>query len=221
VIADLYCNDGRAWPLRDGVVHVWRFSLLERADPMPLSEDERAIAARFATEELRERYITAHAGVRTLLAQYIDPPLAFTRGARGKPQVAGLEHNLSHCDDVALLAVAWDRALGVDVERRDADIDERSVGRIVLAPDEDELEFMNVWCRKEAVLKATGVGLIDDLTSVSVREDHTIVEGTPVWIYDLDIGEDHAAALATTRQFVKSRISCVERSAVIATSAVR
>lgn len=221
MIADLYSNDGRAWPLRDGVVHVWRFSLLGEAAPSTLSDEERAIAARFATQELRDRYIVAHAGVRALLAQYVEPPLAFTRGTRGKPQLAGVEHNLSHCDDVALLAVAWDRALGVDIERRDADIDERSVGRIVLARDEDELDFMSVWCRKEASLKATGVGLLDDLTSVSVREDHTVVEGTPVWIYDLDMGEDHAAALATTRQFVKSRISCVERSAVIATSAVR
>lgn len=220
MIADLYSNDGRAWPLRDGVVHVWRFSLDARADPARLSDDERAVAARFTTQELRDRYVVAHAGVRALLAQYVDA-VQFTRGPRGKPHVAGVEHNLSHCDDVALLAVAWDRALGVDIERRDADIDERSVGRIVLARDEDELDFMTVWCRKEACLKATGVGLIDDLTSVSVREDHTVVEGTAVWIYDLDMGNDHAAALATTRQFVKSRISCVERSAVIATSAVR
>ena len=220
-MADLYSNDGRAWPLRDGVVHVWRFSLVGQADVSMLSDDERAIAARFATQELRDRYVIAHAAVRALLAQYVEPPLVFTRGARGKPQLAGVEHNLSHCDDVALLAVAWDRALGVDIERRDADIDERSVGRIVLARDEDELDFMSVWCRKEACLKATGIGLLDDLTSVSVREDHTVVEGVPVWIYDLDMGEDHVAALATTRQFVKSRISCVERSAVIATSAVR
>ena len=68
MIADLYSNDGRAWPLRDGVVHVWRFSLLERSDPAPLSDDERAIAARFTTNELRDRYITAHTGVRALLA---------------------------------------------------------------------------------------------------------------------------------------------------------
>jgi len=230
VIADLFANDGRAWPLRDGVVHVWRFSLADSADEGALSDDERAIAARFVTRELRDRYVVAHAGVRALLAQYVDPPLAFSpvgdlHGSsprrRGKPRVAGIEHNLSHCDDVALLAVAWDRALGVDIERRDADIDQRAVGRMVRAPDEAELDFMRVWCRKEAALKATGVGLIDDLTSVSVAGDCARVEGQDVWLYDLDLGADHAGALAAARQFVKSRISCVERSAVIATSVVR
>jgi len=221
MIADLFANDGRAWPLRDGIVHVWRFALAGDADAAALSDEERAIAARFATRELRDRYVVAHAGVRALLAQYVDTPLVFTRGARGKPRVDGIEHNLSHCDDVALVAVAWDRALGVDVERRDADIDQRAVGRMVRAPDEDEMDFMRVWCRKEACLKATGVGLLDDLTSVSVAGDRAQVEGETVWVVDLDLGGDHAAALAASRQFVKSRISCVERSAVIATSVVR
>jgi 4'-phosphopantetheinyl transferase len=221
VNADLFANDGRAWPLRDGVVHVWRFSLAGTANEEALSDDERAIATRFVTRELRDRYVVAHAGVRELLAQYVDAPLVFSRGERGKPRVAGIEHNLSHCDDLALLAVAWDRGLGVDIERRDADIDHRAVGRLVRAPDEDELDFMRVWCRKEAALKATGVGLIDDLTSVSVVDDRVRVGDEDVWVYDLDLGGEHAGALATTRQFVKSRISCVERSAVIATSVVR
>src|SRR5215475_6299686 len=50
--------------------------------------------------------------------------------------------------------------------------------RIELAGDEFAPErriFLRVWCRKEACLKATGVGLVDDLTSVSVVRDRVDV----------------------------------------------
>lgn len=221
MIAELYANDGEPWPLRDGVVHVWRFDLAGAADESMLGDDERALAARFATRPLRDAYVVAHVAVRALLARYVAGPIAFTRGARGKPHVAGIEHNLSHCDDVALLAVASDMAVGVDIERRDAPIDRRAVGRLVRAPAEAAMDFMRVWCRKESCLKATGVGLLDDLTSVSVAGERVDVAGEIVFVAELDVGEQHAAALATARQLVKSRMSCVERSAVIATSAVR
>jgi 4'-phosphopantetheinyl transferase len=221
VIAELYANDGEPWPLRDGVVHVWKFGFAGEADPAGLSDEERAIAERFATRALRDTYVVQHVAVRALLAKYVAGPISFTRGARGKPHVAGIEHNLAHCDDVALLAVARDVAVGVDVERLDAAIDQRAVARIVRAPAEAALSFMRVWCRKEACLKATGVGLLDDLTSVSVAGERVEVAGEIVYVHDLELDGEHAAALATARQLVKSRMSCVERSAVIATSAVR
>ena len=221
MIASLYANADEPWPLRDGIVHVWRFELAGAANESALDDSERAIAARFATAALRDGYVIAHAGVRALLRRYVGAPIVFTRGERGKPRVEGVEHNLSHCDDVALLAVARDMAVGIDIERRDALIDQRAVGRLVRAPSEAGMEFMRVWCRKEACLKATGVGLLDDLTSVSVIGERVAVAGQIVFVNDLDVGGEHAAALATSRQLVKSRMSCVERSAVIATSAVR
>lgn len=221
MIASLYANTADPWPLTEGVVHVWRFDVAGEADAALLAEGERAVAARFASARLRDAYVAAHVAVRALLARYVAGPIVFAKGPRGKPWVAGIEHNLSHCDDVALLAVARDVAVGVDIERRDAPIDQRAVGRLVRAPAEASMDFMRVWCRKEACLKATGVGLLDDLTSVSVVDERVEVGGEIVFVEDIDVGAEHVAALATSRQLVKSRMSCVERSAVIATSAVR
>jgi 4'-phosphopantetheinyl transferase len=209
VEATLFANDAEPWPLRTGVVHVWRFDF--EHDPHALthllSDDERAIAARFVFAVHREAYIVQHATVRCLLARYTGAAprdLVFARGARGKPRLAGgeLHHNLSHTADVALHAVARDVALGVDVERMNAELDAAALGTIVFAPDEhaigrDRRGFLRVWCRKEAVLKATGVGLIDDLTSVSVARDRVELDGTIVYLQDLDVGPRHAAALAT------------------------
>jgi 4'-phosphopantetheinyl transferase len=106
---------------------------------------------------------------------------------------------MSHCDDVALVALARGFAVGIDIERTDANLDIRALGRLVLAPDEHALAFLRVWCRKEACLKATGVGLLDDLTTVSVAADRVDVAGELVYVQDLDVGAAHAAALATSR----------------------
>lgn len=207
MIAELLSNAGSE--LAPGTVHVWRFACQQEIGQQArvLSAADRTAAARFVQAVHRSAYEVQHAMVRLLLARYTGiaaADLVFARGPRGKPALVGagdLELNLSHAHDVALLAVARGNAVGVDIERLDANIEERELGRIVLAPDENapsRAAFMRIWCRKEASLKATGVGLVDDLTSVSVARDRAEVGGTTVFVGDLQVGPEHAAALATT-----------------------
>jgi 4'-phosphopantetheinyl transferase len=95
----------------------------------------------------------------------------------GKPRLvepaAQLDFSLSRAGARLLLAVSA-APVGVDVERRDRDIDS-GVARIAFADDERaELAdagpdaFLACWTRKEAVLKALGHGLAVDPKSVSV-----------------------------------------------------
>lgn len=116
-----------------------------------------------------------------LLAAYLDLPassVVLDQDARGKPRLAQespnasirLEFNWSHSGDFALLAVARDCALGVDVERfgkkprsleiarRFFDVSEADALE-PLAPDARDRAFISLWCAKEAVLKAVGEGL--------------------------------------------------------------
>ncbi len=207
MIATLYANTATPWPLRDETVHVWRFACQQDVGAFAavLSEDERTAARRFVAPAHRAAYTVQHAMLRCLVARYVGrapAPLAFGRGPRGKPFLVGneVELNLSHAADVALLAVARG-AVGVDIERIDSALDIAALSRIVLAPDEacaDRRAFLRVWCRKEACLKATGVGLVDRLPSVSVASDRVVIGGETVFVRDLAMGDDHAAALATT-----------------------
>ncbi len=230
--AALYTTDpagGEA--LRGGVVHVWRFL----CDGLPEAQRERGLALvppdelrrarRFVRREHQEAFLTQRVFLRSLLSRYVPVSplkLEFSLGERGKPSLPGdrPHFNLSHAADRALLAVATDFALGVDIERLDAKIDPRELGPTVLAPSETPLveglggaiqkrAFLRIWCRKEACLKAAGVGLLDDLISLSVATDRVDLrrcgdrridpERAPiVFVQDLDMGDAHVAALATT-----------------------
>ena len=85
------------------------------------------------------------------------------KGPCGKPHIpGGPEFNLSHGGTLAVLAVS-DRAVGVDCEdaRRGAS---EALLRRVLTPEEWEVSpaaipFSRLWTRKEAVMKACGLGL--------------------------------------------------------------
>jgi len=110
-----------------------------------------------------------------VLAGYLatDPlSIQFETGEHGKPflQHATLEFNLSHSSDLALIAVAEGRRVGVDVERLRPMPDLEDLAPRVCTTDELVIltslaeplrthAFLGVWTRKEALAKATGEGI--------------------------------------------------------------
>jgi 4'-phosphopantetheinyl transferase len=161
------------------IVRLWRWTL----DAPPhsveqfwqvLSPDERDRADRRATRLLRNRAIAARGGLRCALARHLDctpAELRFFHGFHGKPMLADsllpLHFNLSHSGELALLGVSRDFEIGVDVERLGAMPEDLLA---VLAPAEThrlmELQpvnqargFFDCWTRKEAYVKATGLGM--------------------------------------------------------------
>ncbi len=78
--------------------------------------------------------------------------------------------SVSRCDDLLLTAVGDETAVGVDVESVSA-LALRWDPGLVLAPGEvahDDRERTRTWVRKEAVLKAYGVGLALPMTGLNL-----------------------------------------------------
>ncbi|PWU21618.1 MAG: 4'-phosphopantetheinyl transferase [Verrucomicrobia bacterium] len=155
-----------------------------------LSRAELQQVARFHFDKLRDRFVAAHGILRVILSRYLrdntwGKALEFKIGPYGKPALAGsyarcgLQFNLSHSDDLMLLAVTRAGAIGVDIERirpmEDAtDLVERffsprenSAFRKLPAAQQPDA-FFNLWTRKEAWLKATGEGIGSLLNRVEV-----------------------------------------------------
>lgn len=184
-------------PLVDGDVHVWEIALdgAHELDALArvLDDDERTRASRFHFERDRRRFIVAHARLREILARYAGASadaLRFRVGANGKPSLVAperLHFNLSHAGEVALVAVAL-RPVGVDVERHDYAVECLDLAQHFFSPNERDalhalahdpesvvLGFFNAWSRKEAYLKATGVGVTEGLHHFDV----TLAPGQP------------------------------------------
>ncbi|MGX6606759.1 4'-phosphopantetheinyl transferase family protein [Micromonosporaceae bacterium Da 78-11] len=92
--------------------------------------------------------------------------------SHGKPRLpgAGLHASVSHSGERVALALTRTAPIGVDVEKMTGR-DVRELARGLVA--EDELiqrprDFYTYWCRKEAVVKATGDGLRAPLVEVRV-----------------------------------------------------
>jgi len=153
-----------------------------------LNAEERARAARFRVERMREQFIVARGQLRTLLAHYLgllpgEIPLQYEE--QGKPHLPpefGLHFNLSHTDGLAIFALSRD-LVGIDVERvRSLPEAENLVARffskregvefLALHPEARSTGFMRAWTRKEAVLKALGRGVLAlDTCEVTFAED--------------------------------------------------
>lgn len=190
-----------------------------------LDPAERERLGRLRMPADRDRFTIAAALLRCVTGRLLgmDPAAVVVDRAcdrcaepHGKPIISGtdLHVSLSHSEDVVALAVATVAPVGVDVEhkaRRDIRGLAHSVignserlddDRSTLTPD----AFYTYWCRKEAVLKATGDGLRTSPLDVVMTPPHTPAalrsyRGAPMAcaVADLPgpaVGRDYAGAVA-------------------------
>lgn len=157
-------------------VHLFAVPLVGAAERYTewLSKDERQRADRYPILDHRRRYAITHGALRVVLSCYlgVDPAsLQFAYGPRGKPTLLGdgPHFNLSHSAQLAMIAVAK-QPIGVDCEKlrhleRLLDIGKRQFSASeyealrALPEPARLLAFYRCWTRKEAYVKALGLGL--------------------------------------------------------------
>jgi 4'-phosphopantetheinyl transferase len=159
---------------------LWLCALHEMPEPRQqawLDADEVERAERFVHDVHRRRHVASHVALRDRLASAVGASaeaLRFRADAHGKPQLEGqgrVQFNLSHSEDWALVAVGVDAPIGVDLEMLRPVEEALALARKHYTPAEaaavqdavgararDEA-FLRVWTRKEACLKAVGLGL--------------------------------------------------------------
>jgi len=126
--------------------------------------------------------------LKSLLAGYLATPasdIRFRYGAAGKPEIqaeqnaVGLQFNVSHSANIALLAFVVGRQIGVDIEQLQENIKSQALtDRLFSAGEQEQFlalphslrteGFFACWTRKEAFIKATGAGLSTPLVDFSV-----------------------------------------------------
>jgi len=182
-----------------------------------LTAAERERVDRFHRSEDQQRSATGIVVLRTAVAAVTggDPAAvdlqrqcATCDGPHGRPLLpgTGLHASISRAGEWVAVALGRDAPLGVDVEAVTAiNVDE--LASSVLAPGErvsGAHDFFVLWTRKEAVVKATGDGLVTPLPSVVVSgatSPAALVSAPGVApgrgaMTDLDTPSGYAASLA-------------------------
>jgi 4'-phosphopantetheinyl transferase len=225
-------------------IHVWRISLEQPAEIVEalgrlLSTDESKRAQRFHFERDRKHFIVARGTLRRLIGRYLaakPESIRFTYQEYGKPHLAAdslyptLKFNLAHSGSLAVFAFTRLGEIGVDLEQIKPELagediarrffSESEVASLEALPESERaVAFFNCWTRKEAFIKAKGLGLSLPLDQFDV----TLIPGhdarllRTAWdeseaerwsIRALDVAEDYAGALAIENH--DGKLSCWE-----------
>ena len=135
-----YCEDlAQKSSLLENELHVWSISLIQPEKILQklaglLDENERTKADKFKFEIDRQNYIVAHGAMRQILAKYLEckpENIIFNFNDYGKPFLPEnkyqIEFNLSHSKSRALVAVAKNKRVGIDIEFIRAEIVESNI----------------------------------------------------------------------------------------------
>ena len=215
----------------DHEIHLWLVNLNQDAGREEqlreeLSCEELQRAKRLQFDSARRRFVVRRSVLRHILASYLSVTpgtLQFSMGADGKPSIPkhfncfDVKFNCSHSGDLALIAVACGCEVGVDLEQHRPfpewlDLARRyfskheSVQLLKVPSGARSAAFFDCWTRKEAFVKAVGLGLSFPLNAftVSLAADQPAalleVEGDPTaanhWsMVALDLGLDYSGAV--------------------------
>lgn len=196
-------------------IHIWRLELNCCFDKAManrfLTAEELQRGYRLINEQHRRRFLSAHIGLRRILSFYlaISPQeIEIYQDVNGKPFIIhpiNLQFNMSHSGDIAIYAITQVQQVGVDIERIKSSIDYPAVAERFFTPAEyqflltlpaaEQLSgFYKIWVRKEAYIKASGLGLRQSLSSFNVLNNPFII--------DLPTDPGYAAALSLYNVFL-------------------
>lgn len=180
--------------LKRNEIHLWLVEDQTVTDPHLLAtyqdyldREERQRYQRLMFPKHRKQFLVSRALLRCVLAQYLETApeaISFARNAYGKPRIASfnsdipLSFNLSHTNELSVLAVTWENDIGVDVEYLTRKVDILKLARRYFSTRETEAlqaldvsqfndRFFDLWTLKEAYIKACGMGLAIPLKDFS------------------------------------------------------
>ncbi|MBL4679890.1 MAG: 4'-phosphopantetheinyl transferase superfamily protein [Pseudomonadales bacterium] len=190
-----------------------------------LSEDEIIRSKKMLNTENKNLFIRSRCALRLILANCLSlnpREISFQYGEKGKPKLdvpssTQLEFNLSHSNDIALIAVGTKRQIGIDISHTNRSTNWQGIAKRNFTESEQAYlmqtgssqtevsrnHFHRIWSQKEAYTKALGLGFSYGFKNFSVeldgglREDNISPDAIKLWtIKSFEPEKDSVAALA-------------------------
>lgn len=184
-------SPGTCSKLHSMEVHLWRIRLnlplvelshLEKK----LTAKEKMKASKYLHQKDRNSFIIGQACTKKLVAQYLNIEVSqviFQIGMNGKPYIPihhKLHFNLSHSGEWVFIAFG-SQELGIDLEKIAGNFITDSLLeqcfhsnelKVIKESCDPTAEFFKFWTRKEAFLKATGIGIVETLNHFTCLDQY-------------------------------------------------
>lgn len=172
-------------------VHVWLVDVENDSKIISelkkvLNDDELKRADRFAFEKDRNQFITAHGALREIIAKYSGinaSKIQFKRTLSRKPFISfpqtNLQFNISHSGNKILVGIS-EEEIGVDIEIMKDQFEFGELSKAYFSEKEQnkinasinpQATFLKFWTCKEALLKAAGTGISEEIKNIIVCDD--------------------------------------------------
>jgi 4'-phosphopantetheinyl transferase len=185
-------------------VHLWHLDFDQLSNPLNSETDTRSGELSIFQQRATRRFY-----LRLLLGAYLDVPgkdVHITRRVKGKPEIdsaqlkGGLDFSVARSNNCYLIGISGGGTIGVDLEVaarrawRPAALASRYFSKAEtealtkLGEKELHRAFMHTWACKEAIVKASGMGIANQLCrfTVDVNPDN------PPSVLDMP-DDDHTA----------------------------
>jgi 4'-phosphopantetheinyl transferase len=226
-------SDPPASGVSPGEVHVWSHKLRSEDSfyahaTRMLSEAELDKANRYHFEKDKKLYMAGHVFARNVIAHYtsLEPnELRFAQTGNMKPHLVdspiNIKFNLTHSEELVLIAVGFDNDVGIDTEFimdnfdtdgfAESNFHENELSEFrKLKGDEQADLFYKIWTRKEAFLKLTGEGINDHLKDIDFSGSKASIKyssGAPrnLWLCTWKRKDNYICSLASDKSEPKIR----------------
>ena len=222
---DVFFEDFKHFLIKDASIKVFKFNpinyfeLAHLTFKKYLDEDELKRFQRFHFEKDAFQFIVCRTILKFLLAKELNrnvSQIKILSDEHKKPYIGPkntLHFNLSHTDNCALIAIS-NHEVGVDIEFINPRIDFADILSNSFNTDEIEFilgsrnktkTFFKFWTRKEALVKAMGKGIDDNLPKIKVTDGFHLNQGLILrsdidWrVLSFEVNLDYAAAIATNK----------------------
>lgn len=209
-------------PLEEHQVHIWlahQPTVKHQAASLRqwLSSSDLERAERYLFQKDRDRFILSQGILQVLCSSYLGiSPLivSFTKNPYGKPGLldSNLYFNLSHSGEWIIYGFGRKPFIGIDIEQERPIENLHSLVGYYFSPaevraftresaDRQLTAFYRGWTRKEAYIKAVGMGLSLSLHDFDVSLDETprllsTQHEADCHFYDLQVADGYTACLA-------------------------
>lgn len=230
--------------IKQNIAHVWFISPVSNEsrisrylDLLDFEELTRAYNFHFKKDQLL--FLTSHIALRLILGKYLNTQpdeIRYSVGKYGKPFIEKNQNpkeiffNLSHTSKLIAIGISKNQQIGIDVEfSKNKVSDEENLMSYISTREEFLLYtslsassrqnlFYKLWTRKEALLKACGLGLNLEPNCIFIKpaekspvvelpanDSHTISSYT---VKDFNFKNTHTGAVALPRKSI--RLKCLK-----------